>query len=144
MSLLGPPLPIDEARVVDAIARAERQTSGEIRVVVAAEKTPEPVSAAQKHFERLGMTHTAARNGVLIYVAAGSHTLAVIGDQGIHVKCGDAFWRALAETMTEHFRRHAFTDGLVLAIERAGALLAEHFPRAPDDRNELPDHIDRA
>ena len=34
-----------------------------------------------------------------------------------------------------------FTGGLVLGIERAGALLAEHFPRRPDDVNELPDDI---
>jgi putative membrane protein len=32
-------------------------------------------------------------------------------------------------------------DGLVVAIESCGALLAAHFPRAADDRNELPDRV---
>jgi len=45
--------------------------------------------------------------------------------------------------MTAHFKRGEFTEGLVLGIERAGTLLADHFPRSPDDRNELPDQIER-
>lgn len=143
MKLLGSPLPLDERRVVEAIARAEERTSGEIRVVVSARKIDDPVAAAKEHFERLGMTRTAERNGVLIFAAAGSHTFAVIGDQGIHEKCGDAFWRALADTMTEHFKRGDHTGALLVGIERAATLLAQHFPRRPDDRNELPNELER-
>jgi uncharacterized membrane protein len=134
---------IDDNRVVAAIAAAEQRTSGEIRVVVSPRKTDEPVVAAQKEFERLGMTKTAARNGVLIFVAPASHTFAVIGDSGVHEKCGQSFWAELAEAMTAQFKAGQFTEGLVLGIERAGALLATHFPRQPDDRNELPDQIHR-
>lgn len=143
MNPLLPHLSIDDARVLAAIGAAERQTSGEIRVVVSPRKTEDPIAAARREFERLGMTRTAARNGVLILIAPASHAFAVIGDQGVHEKCGDGFWRELADTMAAHFKRGAFTDGLVLGIERAGALLAEHFPRSPDDRNELPDTIER-
>jgi uncharacterized membrane protein len=135
---------IDHERVVAAIGAAEKRTSGEVRVVVSQEKTAEPVLAAQKQFERLGMTQTAERNGVLIFVAPASHTFAVIGDRGVHEKCGDVFWRELAAAMTERFKRGEFTEALVLGIERAGALLAEHFPPQPDDRNELPDAVENA
>ena len=133
---------IDHGRIVAAIGAAEQRTSGEIRVVVSRQKTEEPVLAAQKQFELLGMTQTAARNGVLIFVAPASHTFAVIGDQGVHEKCGEAFWRELAAAMTERFKRGEFTEALVLGIERAGTLLAEYFPRRPDDRTELPNAID--
>lgn len=133
---------IDHARVTAAIAAAERLTSGEIRVLLARERTADPIATAQKHFERLGMTRTSHRNGVLILLAPRSRTFAVIGDTGVHEKCGDAFWAGLAAAMTEHFKRGDFTAGLVHGIDRAGALLAEHFPRAPDDRNELPDEIE--
>ena len=37
--------------------------------------------------------------------------------------------------------REAFTDGLVHAMERAGELLAMHFPRHSDDRNERSDEV---
>jgi uncharacterized membrane protein len=144
MNLFGPTLPIDEPRVVAAIAAAEQRTSGEIRVLVARQAAPDPVAVAQSHFARLGMTQTAARNGVLIFIAPASRTFAVIGDTGIHEKCGDAFWRELADAMTARFKRGEFTEGLVLGIDRAAALLATHFPRHPDDRNELPDAIENA
>jgi uncharacterized membrane protein len=129
-------------QVVAAIRGAEQRTSGEIRVVISRSTATEPVAAAQKQFERLGMTRTAARNGVLIFVAPRSRTLAVIGDTGIHEKCGDNFWRELTMVMSEHFQRGQFTTGVVFGIQRAGALLAEHFARQPDDRNELPDDVE--
>lgn len=136
-------LPIDHDRVVAAIVGAEARTSGEIRVFLSREAADDPVAAAQRQFERLGMTKTAARNGVLVFVAPRSHTFAVIGDQGVHEKCGEGFWRELAGAMTPHFQTGDFTGGLVLAVERAGELLAVHFPRRPDDRNELPDRIEQ-
>jgi uncharacterized membrane protein len=141
MSLFSPVPPLDHARVVAAIAAAERRTSGEIRVLFSRHKADDPVAAATRQFERLGMTATAARNGVLIFVAPRSRNFAVIGDTGVHEKCGQAFWAELAAAMSEHFRRGDFTAGLVHGIERAGGLLAEHFPRRPDDVNELPDDI---
>lgn len=144
MSLFASPLSIDEGLVVAAIGRAERATSGEIRVVISQKNIADPVKAAQEQFERLGMTQTAARNGVLIFLAPRSRTFAVIGDRGVHEKCGDLFWQELAAAMTTHFRAGDFTAGLVLGIERAGALLAQHFPRGDDDRNELPDGIAKA
>lgn len=135
---------IDHEAIVAAIRAAEARTAGEIRVVLARVGTDDPVAAAKRHFERLGMTRTALRNGVLIFVAPASRTFAVIGDTAIHEKCGDGFWTELTEAMTGHFRSGALTSGIVLAIERAGGLLASHFPRQPDDRNELPDEVDEA
>jgi uncharacterized membrane protein len=142
MKFFSPPLPIDETDVVGAIRAAEQRTSGEIRVVVARRRSKDPLADAQKHFDRLGMTRTAARNGVLIFIAPKSRNFAVIGDSGVHEKCGDAFWRELAEAMSAQFRRGEFTGGLVHGIERAGELLAQHFPHRPDDQNELPDTIE--
>ena len=133
---------IDHPRVVAAIGDAEKKTSGEIRVVISRRKIAEPVTEAQQQVERLGMTATSHRNGVLILLAPRSRTFAVIGDTAVHEKCGDAFWTELAVAMTEHFKRGDFTAGLVHGIEHAGALLADHFPRSADDRNELPDDIE--
>lgn len=142
MSFFSPNLPIDHERVTAAIVAAERQTSGELRVLVVRGQAEDPVAAAQWHFDRLGMKQTKERNGVLILVAPRSRTFAVVGDVGVHEKCGDAFWAELAAAMTTAFKGGDFTGGLVLGIERAGALLARHFPRASDDRNELPDQIE--
>jgi uncharacterized membrane protein len=102
-----------------------------------------PVSVAQAHFFKLGMDKTRERNGVLIFVAPCTQKFAVIGDVAVHKKCGDEFWRVLTEEMTAHFREGHFNRGLLHAIGKAGSLLAEHFPRRPDDVNELPNAVER-
>jgi len=113
-----------------------------VRVFISDKDAAEPVVAAQEQFTRLGMTQTRDRNAVLIYLAPGTRKFAVIGDSGVHARCGDAFWQELASSMTDHFRKSAFTEGIVQGIKRAGELLAEHFPRRPDDANELPDRVE--
>jgi uncharacterized membrane protein len=124
---------ISHHRLVEAIREAETKTSGEIRVLVARHAVKEPVAAAKHYFDQLGMAKSPHRNGVLIFLAPRSRKFAVIGDQGVHEKCGDAFWSGLAEAMEGHFRRGEFTSGLVHGIERAGELLALTFPRLAGD-----------
>jgi uncharacterized membrane protein len=128
-------------RIHAAIHGAEQRTSGEIRVMVSHQRAPDPVTAAQRAFLKLGMARTKHRNAVLIFVAPRSRTFAVIGDEAVHARCGDTFWRELADAMTGHFKRGEFTDGILHGISRAGDLLAAHFPRQPDDRDELPDEV---
>jgi uncharacterized membrane protein len=43
--------------------------------------------------------------------------------------------------MSGHFRKAEFTSGVLHGIRNAGELLARHFPRQPDDVNELPGDI---
>lgn len=119
--------------IVDAIRAAEARTSGEIRVVVARHKAEDPIAAAQGYFNKMGMANSPHRNGVLIFVAPRSRRFAVIGDSAVHDKCGDAFWKGLAEAMSGHFGRGDFTGGIVHGIERAGVLLAKTFPRTAGD-----------
>ena len=133
---------IEQARVIAAIGKAEQRTSGEIRVVISRQDVADALGAARREFERLGMTATRARNAVLIFIAPKSQRFAIIGDEGVHQKCADTFWSEVAKATEEHFRVGDFTGGLVQAIERAGALLATHFPRRADDANELPDHVE--
>jgi uncharacterized membrane protein len=132
-----------EPEIVAAIRAAEQKTSGEIRVFISDKAVTDPVAAAQEQFTRLGMTQTRDRNGVLIFLAPGSRQFAVIGDSGVHARCGAAFWEELTRSMSEQFRAGDFTAGIVQGISRAGELLGQHFPRRPDDHNELPDRIAR-
>jgi len=132
-----------QAEIVAAIRAAERMTSGEVRVFIShKEDVADPVPAAQEEFNRLGMTQTRDHNAVLIYLAPGPRKFAVIGDRSVHARCGDTFWQELARSMIVHFRAAEFTEGIVQGIKRAGELLAEHFPRRPDDDNELPDGVE--
>lgn len=136
---------LDESRVLAAIRAAEAKGRGEVRVHVAQDEVGDAHEAAVLTFESLGMAGTAERNGILIYVAPRGRTFAVIGDQGVHEKCGAGFWRAVAEAMQAEFRAGRFTEGLVRGVESAGEVLARFFPREAGraDVNELPDAISR-
>lgn len=126
-----------------AVRDAEARTSGEIRVFVARGKLrgEDADTVAHREFERLKMSETAQRNGVLFFVAPRSRRFAVVGDAGVHAKCGQVFWDETARALESSFREGKFTEGLVAGIAKAGDLLAEHFPRRGDDRNELPDAV---
>jgi uncharacterized membrane protein len=133
---------LDHDRIVGAIKEGEAKTSGQIRVYVQRGKLEEdPVVAAREKFQKLGMQATAERNGVLILVVPRARKFAVIGDEGVHQKCGDAFWQKLVDRMRAHFQKENFTDALVEAIEETGKLLASHFPKRAAPQNELPDEI---
>ena len=115
--------------VVTAIREAEQKTSGEIRVSISPKHIDAAVTAAQAEFLRLGMNRSPGRNSVLIFVAPRAHKFAVIGDEAVHAKCGDEFWRQLANAMTSYFRKSEFTPGIIHGVQKAGELLAAHFPK---------------
>jgi len=132
---------IDHDRVVAAIVEAEKRTSGEIRVHVSHRKVNDALNAAAVRFFKLRMHETKERNAVLLFVSPESQTFSIIGDQGVHARCGDEFWQRVAAEMSQHFKQQKFSDGIVHGIQSAGKLLAEHFPHQRPDVNELPNAV---
>jgi uncharacterized membrane protein len=133
---------VDQERIVAAIRAAEARSRGEIRVHASNRVVDDAQQEAARQFERLGMAATAERNGVLIFLAPHSQRFAILGDTGIHEKCGPDFWKQIAAAMEHDFREGRFTDGLLKGIAAAGDALARYFPRAEAaDRNELPDQV---
>lgn len=134
---------LDNDRIVAAIQEAEARSRGEIRVHVTGQAAEEVEAAARAQFEKLEMTRTELRNGVLIYVAPKSQTFAVIGDTAIHERCGPDFWKTVAAAMEQDFRAGRFTEGIVKGVTETGDVLARHFPRegARPDANELSDEV---
>ncbi|MFN7138090.1 MAG: TPM domain-containing protein [Limisphaerales bacterium] len=132
---------LDDQRIVDAIAEAEKKSSGEIRVYISDDQCERAVMAAQDQFLKLGMEKTKRRNGVLIFFAPLSQTFAIVGDQGIHEKCGQPFWEEVRDSMSEHLKQERFTEAVIVAVGKVGALLAKYFPPDPDDTDELPNQV---
>lgn len=134
---------LDHERIVKAIGEAEARSRGEVRVHVSGQAADDPETAAVRQFEALGMTKTAERNGVLLFVAPASQAFAVVGDRGIHERCGPDFWKDVASAVEADFKAGRYTDGIVKGVTRLGDALATHFPRpaGATDRNELPDQV---
>ena len=137
-SFLTPP---EREQVAASIRKFEANTSGEIRVHLAARTGDAPTAAAARVFHRVGMARTRDRNGVLFFVSIHDRRLAVIGDRGIHAAVPVDFWSSVIARVEAHFARGRFADGLIDGIEMAGGALSRHFPPRPDDVNELPDAI---
>ena len=134
---------IDGDCVARAIAAAERQTSGEIRVSIARFFWGDVRRVAERTFVRMGMAATEERNGILFFIVPSRRTFVVLGDEGIHAKVGPQFWTKVADAVSERFQSEDFTGGIVHGIEAVGRELAAYFPiDAGADKNELSDEID--
>jgi uncharacterized membrane protein len=119
---------IDKDRIRQAIHKAERRTSGEIRVSVSPLFWGDVRKAAEKAFVRLGMSAKENRNAVLFFVVPARRKFVVLGGAGIHEKVGQEYWHHLVRTVSEKFNEGDFTGGLVAGIEAVGENLAKHFP----------------
>ncbi|HWW60929.1 MAG TPA: TPM domain-containing protein, partial [Thermoanaerobaculia bacterium] len=118
------------------------ETSGEIRVHVQAKVSGGEIrTVAEKTFERLGMTKTALRNGVLLFIASEEQRFVILGDRGINESVPAGFWDDIAAKLTIRFKAGQYTDGIIEAIRSAGEQLRAYFPRASDDVDELANDI---
>jgi len=131
----------ERGRIKKAIAEAELNTSGEIRVHVERRCKEEVLDHTAYLFERLGMHKTKQRNGVLFYLAIDDRKFGILGDAGINALTPEDFWDKIKEKMLEEFKEERFCGGLETGIRMAGEQLKEHFPYQKDDINELPDDI---
>lgn len=134
----------DELDIVEAIKKAEKETSGEIRVHIEATTEKEAFERAKEVFHDLGMDATELKNGVLIYMAYLDHTFVICGDRGIDDAVPDDFWDCTRDVMQQHFRKGEFKAGFIAGIARAGEKLQEFFPWQEDDTDELSNEISRS
>ena len=124
-----------------AIADAELNTSGEVRVHIDDRCKEEVLDKAALVFHRLKMNATELHNGVLFYLAVSDQKFAIIGDKGINEKVPSNFWDLIKDTMLEKFKQQQFTEGLCQGIAMAGEKLRTHFPHQSNDTNELSNEV---
>lgn len=134
----------EEQLVIDAIRKAELNTSGEIRVHLEGSCKGNAFDRALEVFSILQMDNTRLQNAVLIYVAVHDHSFSICGDIGINAVVPENFWDSTKDIIEKHFKAEDFARGLAEGILKIGEQLKAHFPRDPKDRNELPDSISRS
>jgi putative membrane protein len=97
--------------------------------------------AALAQFMAHGIHLTAARTGVLLYVCMVPRRIEIIADTGIHAKVPSETWDRTVALVASEARAGRLTDGLAAAIRTVGDVLAQHFPRDRNDRNELTNRV---
>ena len=108
---------------------------------------PAPVRAARvreravKHFKVGAERRTHGRTGVLIYLSMREHRAEIVADEPIAQKVSADVWGEAMADMLAEIRQGNIAQGLAAGIGDVGRVLSEHFPRAEDDENELPDRL---
>lgn len=134
----------EEEEVVEAIRKAEKATSGEIRVHI--EKThgkQDIFERAIEVFHLLKMDNTKQENGVLIYVAIDDRDFVIYGDKGINEVVPNDFWESTKDAIVAEFKAGNYKQGLIDGILKAGEQLNKHFPWSENNTNELSNTISR-
>jgi len=137
-------------RALDAIEAAiracEAEHSGEVCFAVEASLDAGELwrgvtarERAVETFAELRVWDTAANNGVLIFVLLADRDVEIVADRGAAAAIAPEAWEAVCRAMEQHFSDGRFQEGCVAGVRAVGALLAQHFPPAPADRNELRD-----
>jgi uncharacterized membrane protein len=132
----------DEQAIVRAIANAERENRGEVRVHFEATcPTKDPVARARDLYGKLGLNRTKDDTAVLVYVAHRSKRCAVWSGAGIHPRADAAFWQSVTDAVAMGAKSGQLAQGLVNALKLVGELLRKHVPGRDVSGNELPDSI---
>jgi putative membrane protein len=96
---------------------------------------------ALEQFTIRGIARKKDRSGILIFVSRAEHYARIIADRGIASKVPQAEWQAAVDALVAHCSGGHIADGFISAIETCGRVLATHFPRSAESRDELPDRI---
>jgi len=136
----------DLAAIGAAVKASETKQRGEIRIAI---EGPLPLRAllrdescrtrAAALFESLGVAATREANGILIYVQLVDRQVEILADRGIAAHVEQTEWDAICRQMDDAFATGDYRRGMVDAIARITALLAQHFPASGDNPNELAD-----
>lgn len=134
------------AAVERAIAESEATHGGEIRFVVEGALDLLPVWRGQSPraraidvFSLLRVWDTDENSGVLLYVQLVDRSVQIVADRGIAKRVAQAEWDRVAGILESAFRRGAYEQGAVEAVDAVTRLLAAHFPPPAGNPNELPD-----
>lgn len=109
--------------------------------------TPESTKSRRVRRRALELFRTAAESrtakltGVLLYLSIDEHRAEIVADEAIASKVSPHVWGEAMAAMVDEVRAGHVAQGMALAIEKAGAILAEHCPKSEGNPNELPDRL---
>lgn len=108
---------------------------------------PNPVKMQRVHNRAIGHfkvgaeRRTHGHTGILIYLSMKEHRAEIIADLPIAEKVDAEVWGAAMADMLVHVKQGNIAEGIAAGVHDVGIILSEHFPRAEDDQNELPDRL---
>jgi putative membrane protein len=84
---------------------------------------------------------TRARTGVILYLSLLERRAEIVADEAIHSQVEPEVWGEAMAVLIEKVKEGRAAEGMALAVEKIGAVLASCLPPALDNPNELPDRL---
>ncbi len=104
-------------------------------------KNAQAAAAAKAEFMRLGLHATRERNAVMIYLSPPEHYVEIVADEELAAKTERQSWQHIVQALTRRIRNDQTADGLIEAVHACAGILAAHYPKTADDRDELPNIV---
>jgi putative membrane protein len=98
-------------------------------------------SQAELEFYRQGINGTDRNSGVLLFVSLTERRAVVLADKLIAAKLPPSTWDEVLATLLKGIRSGNAGQGFVDAIDQSSKILAQHFPRQDDDKDELSNRL---
>lgn len=96
---------------------------------------------AEEAFYANRLHETREKTGVLILLSLMEHRVQLLADAGIHQRVPAETWERLVQEIASGVKEGHPFEALRGAIDACGQLLAEHFPKRPDDTDELSNQL---
>lgn len=96
---------------------------------------------AVRAFYEKGLYKTRDETGVLVFISLLERKVWILGDRGVDRIIPHSFWQAHARELSAGIRDDRACEALCDVIQSIGKEMAGHFPRKPDDTNELRDQL---
>lgn len=108
---------------------------------------PNPIKTARvhqravAHFKVGAERRTHGRTGIMIYLSMREHRAEIVADEPIAKLVSAEVWGEAMVDMLVEIKEGRIAEGMAAGVRDVGVVLSEHFPRAEDDQNELPDRL---
>jgi putative membrane protein len=84
---------------------------------------------------------TVGRTGVLIYLSLAERRAEIVADEAVTSVTTPECWGDAMVELVGEIAAGRPGDGLAMAVEEVGEVLARHFPKTGTDVNEMPDKL---
>jgi putative membrane protein len=96
---------------------------------------------AVETFKTAAERRTKGRTGILLYLSLLERRAEIVADEAIHSRVAPDAWGEAMAVLIEHVKAGRPGEGMALAVDRIGEILAECLPPTLDNPNELPDRL---
>ena len=84
---------------------------------------------------------TRGRTGVLLYLSLAEHRAEIVADEAIATQVAPEVWGDAMAALIDEVKQGRPGQGMAIAVEKIGAVLAEVLPPNADNPDELPNRL---